>query len=78
MCSFYNGAITSCSIETKILDFPKVLIVIIEPYQINNFQISSNLVFNDGKTKEYKLSQFIENNTNFFYIINTLNTIYLK
>ncbi len=73
MCSFCNWAITSCSIETKILDFPKVLIVIIEPSQINNFQISSNFVFNDGKTKEYKLSQFIENNTNFFYIINTSN-----
>ena len=74
MCSFCNGLITDCSIGTKILSFPEVLIVIIEPNQANYFQLLPNLKISDGKAIEYKLSQFIENNTNYFYAINSFNS----
>ena len=74
MCSFCNGSITDCSIGTKILSFPEVLIVIIEPNLANYFKLSQNLKISDGKAIEYKLSQFIENNTNYFYVINTSNS----
>ena len=74
MCSFCSGSITDCSMLTKILCLPEVLIVIIEPNQANYFQLLPNLKISDGKSIEYKLCQFIEINTNYFYVINPSNS----
>ena len=41
-CNFCNGQITDFTIERKTLDFPEILIVIISPSQVNNFNISEN------------------------------------
>ena len=76
ICSFCNGVITRCTIENKILELPEVLIVIIAPSQASLFQFKSskNNIITDGKAKVYLLNGFIENNTNFFYLINPSNT----
>ena len=76
-CNFCNGReITELIIETKILDYPEWLIVIIDPNQINSFQLGLNLFISDGKSLLYTLFYFIEANTNFFYKINEQNSIY--
>ena len=68
-CNFCNGQITDITIERKILDLPEILIVIISPYQINNFSISKNKDIKYGMI-EYKLDKFIEFTNNSLYRVN--------
>ena len=72
-CNFCNGKITNIAIERKILDFPEILIVIISPFQVNNFQIIQNLTFTNGIIS-YSLTRFIESTNNCLYWINDKNT----
>ena len=72
-CNFCNGQITNIAIERKILDFPEILIVIISPFQVNNFQIIQNLTFTNGIIS-YSLARFIESTNNCLYWINDKNT----
>ena len=75
-CNFCNGQMTELIIEKKLIEYPEWLIVIIDPSQINSFQLGLNLFVSDGKFLSYNLFYFIEANTNFFYKINEQNTIY--
>ena len=69
-CSFCNGIETEYISEKKFLDYPKWLIIIIEPNQVNYFNIGLNMIFTNGRTVHYELSYFIEANTNLLYCIN--------
>ena len=51
------------------MDFPEILIVIISPFQVNNFQIIHNLTFTNGIIS-YSLTRFIESTNNCLYWIN--------
>ena len=73
-CNFCNGQTTDCAIERKTLDFPEILIVIISPSQVNNFNISENLIFTNGMIS-YSLNKFIESNNNCLYWIDDINTM---
>ena len=77
-CSFCNGQETESNVVTKILDYPENLIVIIEPTQVNNFNIGLNLVttntVNLTYSIKYSLNQFIEASTNILYQINPHNS----
>ena len=61
------------TIQRKTLDFPEILIVIISPFQVNNFQIIQNLTFTNGIIS-YSLARFIESTNNCLYWINDKNT----
>ena len=74
-CQFCNGQETEATIITKVLDYPENLIVIIEPTQVNNFNIGLNSVATNGVNLSYLLNQFIEANTNILYQINPNNTL---
>ena len=63
-------------IETKVLDYPEKLIVIIEQSQVNNFNIGLNLVVSNGRNISYSLIQFIDAYNNLLYQINQDNTTY--
>ena len=67
ICNFCNGEETEYSIERKIINYPEILIVIIEPYQINNFQLGLNAYITNGNNLTYSLIKFIEFNTNVLY-----------
>ena len=73
-CNFCNGQFTEYSFETKFLDYPEKLIVIIESNQVNNFCLGLNLLITNGVNINYSLSKFIESNTNSLYWINEKNT----
>ena len=70
LCSFCNGKETEYSIEKRNLDYPKWVIVIIDPSQINFFNLGSNTFVTNGSTIYYLLSHFIEANTNLLNWIN--------
>ena len=72
-CVFCNGTETESTIVTKVLDYPENLIVIIEPTQVNNFNIGLNTVATNGVNLSYSFNQFIEANTNILYQINPNN-----
>ena len=75
VCNFCNGQETDYSIATKILDYPEKLIVIIDPTQVNNFNIGLNSVASNGVNLSYSLNQFIEAKTNILYQINPNNSM---
>ena len=73
-CNFCNGQTTDFTFERKTLDFPEILIVIISPSQVNNFNISENLIFTNGMIS-YSLIKFIESTNNCLYFINDKNNM---
>ena len=73
-CVFCNGHETECTIETKVLDYPEKLIVIIEQSQVNIFNIGLNLAVSNGRNISYSLIQFIDAYNNILYQINQDNT----
>jgi len=75
VCNFCNRQETEYSMVTKILDYPEKLIVIIDPTQVNNFNIGLNSVVSNGVNLSYSLNQFIEANTNILYQVNPNNNI---
>ena len=73
MCSYCSGRITEYTIESKILNFPEIIIILIEPNQVNNFSLEHNLSITNGQNILYVLKQFIEANNNSLYLINNNN-----
>ena len=69
ICNFCNGEETEYSIERKVIDYPEILIVIIEPNQINNYNLGLNAYITNGTNITYSLNKFIEFNTNTLYWI---------
>ena len=57
------------SVENRIVDFPKILVVIIEGNKIANFSLKNqyNIYIDKENNKLYILRCFIERNTNFVY-----------
>ena len=43
-CNFCNGKETICLIEKKIINYPNVLIVVIDNNQINSFSLQNNII----------------------------------
>ena len=66
-CNFCGGNITEVIIEKKFLDYPKNLIVIIEPSQVNFFKLGANYCITNKINMKYFLYEFIEVNTNSLY-----------
>jgi len=59
-CNFCSGITTNCNIISKIIDFPKILIIILENDYILEFNLNDNLyIINDNIS--YSLICFIEN-----------------
>ena len=71
ICNFCNGEETEYSIERKIIDYPEILIVIIESNQINNFPLGLNAYITNGNNLTYSLIKFIEFNTNILYWVDS-------
>ena len=79
ICSSCNGQETECSIEKIVIDYPKWLIVIIEPDEVNNFNLDMNsIIVNKEKNISYSLSRFIDAKTYSFYKINETNIKYCQ
>ena len=78
-CNFCNGVKTKIKIEEIYLDFPEWLIVVIEPSIIKKINLNNFLVLkNEKKNQEYKLSMFINANSNIsniLYLIREKNII---
>ena len=69
-CSYCSGRITEYSIESKIICFPEILIILIEPNQVINFSLESNLHITNGQNILYILKLFIEADSNLLYLVN--------
>jgi len=50
-CNFCSGDITDCNIISKITDFPKILIIILEKVDISEFNLKENLNIVNGNIK---------------------------
>ena len=70
VCNFCNGRETKCVIENKIIDFPRVLIIVIAKNYVNTFSFKDNVnLSNNDNSISYSLNHFIEAETNSFYFI---------
>ncbi len=67
-CCYCNGNITQCSIENKFIDFPEILIILIEQNQIISLEKNISIA-NEENNISYSLKQFIESNSNLLYIV---------
>ena len=69
-CDFCNGREVRCIIESKIMDYPQVLIVVISKNVVNSFSLQNNIIFwNNEKSISYSLNHFIEDGTSSIYFI---------
>ena len=70
-CLFCAGKTTNCTKKEKIIDYPEILIVILDGKNFNNFKLENNMELscNNGHVIFlYDLISFIESDTNFVYI----------
>ena len=79
ICTSCNGKETECSVEKIVIGYPKWLIVIIEPNEVNNFNLEMNsIIVNNEKKISYSFSRFIDAKTYSFYKINETNIKYCQ
>ena len=77
ICTSCSGQETECSVEKIVIGYPKWLIVIIEPNEVNNFNLEMNsIIVNNEKKISYSFSRFIDAKTYSFYKINERNIKY--
>ena len=69
-CSFCNGKITNSFKKEKILDYPEILIVLLDGKEFKNFKLENNtyILCNNGQDIIYYLISFIETDSNTVYI----------
>ena len=67
-CSFCGGNITDCIVKEEFLDFPEILVVVIEGKYYHKFKLKNNIqISNNNKDIVYDLKCFIEANKNKVY-----------
>jgi hypothetical protein len=69
-CNFCAGKATSCTKKEKIIDYPEILIIILDGKNFNKFKLEDNMhiLCNNGQDILYDLISFIESDTNYVYI----------
>ena len=69
-CSFCTGKLTDCIKKEKIIDYPEILIVILEGKKFNNFTLEYNneILCNNRLNILYNLVSFIDSGTDCVYI----------
>ena len=69
-CNFCAGKATNFTKKEKIIDYPEILIVILDGKNFNNFKLKKNMKLSCNNAQDilYDLISFIESDTNFVYI----------